>query len=559
MKKLLTRQFLGLVVLLAGLLPAGHALGQAPTWSWAADPGRGFCFNTVVDAAGNMYVAGAFYDTIRFGTTTLISTSPGNIYIYIAKLTSSGACVWAVSATGTGSFEIAYGVAVDSIGNVYVTGYLGENDVSFGGTTLAGTNRGNTAYVAKLNAAGAWQWAVGVRATSTGLGHAFGSALDLDAQGNIYVGGRFYSPHVAFGTIILANSNAMQQSSEVFVAKLSPAGVWQWARRADSPEDDYLYGLVVDSAANVYICGAYEGPTATFGTTVLSNPSVTSTDGFIAKLTSAGAWQWALRAGGARNDDIRALAVDRAGTLYATGNFEDSVSIGSFSLQSTGITYQDAFVGQVTPAGTWQWVEQFRSLGGVDVRALAVDRGGNPYVLGAFGGDTLLLGAGQLTNIGLTGSDIFVAKLAPTGAYRWMVGAGGGGQRSEGGRGVAVDGQDNVYVDGTLNNPQITFGALMLTNTTNTSHFFVARLTPTGVGLSDVSTTPAFTLTPNPAHTTVQLTGAPAPTAALLDALGRMVRTVATPAGTASLDVRGLAPGVYTVRAGAAVCRLVIE
>ncbi len=83
--------------------------------------------------------------------------------------------------------------------------------------------------------------------------------------------------------------------------------------------------------------------------------------------------------------------------------------------------------------------------------------------------------------------------------------------------------------------------------------------TPTGVGLPETASSPtAFTLAPNPAHHTVRLTGSTAPTATLLDALGRTVREWPLTA-SAELDVRGLAPGLYTVRAGTAVRRLVIE
>ncbi|MDB5269516.1 MAG: hypothetical protein JWP58_2556 [Hymenobacter sp.] len=75
----------------------------------------------------------------------------------------------------------------------------------------------------------------------------------------------------------------------------------------------------------------------------------------------------------------------------------------------------------------------------------------------------------------------------------------------------------------------------------------------------------ALTAYPNPAGHgpatgRVALTLPPAATRAeLLDPLGRVVRVVPAPAGTATLDVAGLAPGLYVVRAAGQVARLVVE
>ncbi len=80
---------------------------------------------------------------------------------------------------------------------------------------------------------------------------------------------------------------------------------------------------------------------------------------------------------------------------------------------------------------------------------------------------------------------------------------------------------------------------------------------PTGVAAA--APTAAFSLYPNPARHTAHLSGAPGPTAVLTDGLGRTVRTVPVTAGAAELDLRGLAPGLYVVRAGGAARRLVVE
>ena len=73
-----------------------------------------------------------------------------------------------------------------------------------------------------------------------------------------------------------------------------------------------------------------------------------------------------------------------------------------------------------------------------------------------------------------------------------------------------------------------------------------------------------LTLAPNPARSTATLTlpaAIQARAVTVADALGRVVRQAALPAPATALtlDVTGLASGVYAVRCAAATARLVVE
>ncbi|MBH8560060.1 FG-GAP-like repeat-containing protein [Hymenobacter negativus] len=71
---------------------------------------------------------------------------------------------------------------------------------------------------------------------------------------------------------------------------------------------------------------------------------------------------------------------------------------------------------------------------------------------------------------------------------------------------------------------------------------------------------PALAAFPNPTTGRTALALPPAATSAeVLDGLGRVLRTVPARAGSATLDVAGLAPGLYLVRAAGQVARLVVE
>jgi hypothetical protein len=164
--------------------------------------------------------------------------------------------------------------------------------------------------------------------------------------------------------------------------------------------------------------------------------------------------------------------------------------------------------------------------------------------------------------------DVFVAKYVDTStgstpatssfANAWATSAGGTG--NDRGRGIAVSGS-RVYVVGNVILPA-TFGSISFGSSgSDTSNFLAALPAATPLATARAGA-PVLTLSPNPAHGAAQLTGsAPHAAVAVLDALGRPVTgTTADAAGTARLALpTGLAPGVYLVRSGTQVRRLVVE
>ncbi len=549
------RPWLALLVGLLLLLSAAQPLcAQAPTWQDAVGPGAGQGWSTAVDAAGNTYVTGSFYNTATFGAITLTSAGYD---LFVAKRSPAGVWQWATGAGGS-SYDTSTGVAVDGSGNVVVTGYFRSPTITFGTTTLTNANAGEyDLFVAKLTPTGAWQWATG----AGGSGWDSGSGVAVDGSGNVVVTGYFDSPTITFGVTTLTNAG----SFDLFVAKLTPTGAWQWATSAGGSRTDWSTGVAVDGSGSVVVTGFFFSSTITFGATTLTNASAGYSDLFVAKLTPTGTWQWATGAGGIYDDFSYGVAVDGSGSVVVTGPFYSStLSFGATTLANAG--FSNLFVAKLTPTGAWQWAT---GAGGTSPsstssydwsRGVAVDGSGSVVVTGYFSSSTLTFGATTLTNAG--NEDLFVAKLTPTGIWQWATGA--GSSDSDYSIDVAVDGSGSVVVTGYFTSPTLTFGATTLTNPTPNPGpfdyaFFLARLS-TVTGLPEDPTQPAFTLAPNPARTTVQVMGAVGTTATLLDAVGRVVGTAAiSPTGAATLDVRALPAGLYVLRAGAATRRLVVE
>ncbi|MBO94483.1 MAG: hypothetical protein CMI32_06245, partial [Opitutales bacterium] len=141
-------------------------------------------------------------------------------------------------------------------------------------------------------------------------------SVAVDSSGDTYYAGSF-GDFALFGDIPLYSSGG----SDIFIAKLSSNGSWQWAVKAGGSSSDHGKGIAVDSSGNAYVTGYFYG-TATFGSTSLTSSG--SNEIFIAKLSSSGSWQWAVKAGGTSDDRGYGIAVDSSGNAYATGYFNNA-------------------------------------------------------------------------------------------------------------------------------------------------------------------------------------------------------------------------------------------
>ncbi|MBH8559946.1 T9SS type A sorting domain-containing protein [Hymenobacter negativus] len=139
-------------------------------------------------------------------------------------------------------------------------------------------------------------------------------------------------------------------------------------------------------------------------------------------------------------------------------------------------------------AQTWQWataptaiLDQSTGLGGSSISAIAHDAAGNTVVAGQFYG-TFTLGTTTLTSAGY--SDVFVAKISPSGEWLQAVRAGGTGEDVI--SALKLDAAGNAVVAGNfghlITGGTATFGATTLTaaGTTGSSDAFVATLSPGG-------------------------------------------------------------------------------
>ncbi|MBJ6110201.1 hypothetical protein JAO73_14355 [Hymenobacter sp. BT523] len=188
----------------------------------------------------------------------------------------------------------------------------------------------------------AWQSAraVAVATAAVSGNYSIVKATAVDAAGNVYLTGDFQNTVVLGGTTLTSLG-----ITDVFIAKFNPfSNQFIWAQRAGGTGRDICSALVV-SGTSMYVAGSFSSPTASFGTTMLTNAGTGSTAGtfdvFVAKLTDAGptgSFVWAQQVGGADLDVANGLAVSGV-SIYVSGDFGSrTAAFGASTLTNAGFS-----------------------------------------------------------------------------------------------------------------------------------------------------------------------------------------------------------------------------
>lgn len=164
----------------------------------------------------------------------------------------------------------------------------------------------------------------------------------------------------------------------------------------------------VDAAGNVVLVGNFMGSIDFGGGPIASRGE---SDGYIAKYTAEGAYQWAMQIGGAGYDRVEAAGIDASGEVFASGTFAGTVDFGAGPVTAAGpVTTHDIFVARYSSAGAYVWVRRFGNDAPESVSGLAVDRDGAIVLGGTFTG-TVAFDTDTLQAIDTSGG--VIAKLEP--------------------------------------------------------------------------------------------------------------------------------------------------
>jgi hypothetical protein len=271
-----------------------------------------------------------------------------------------------------------------------------------------------------------------------------GQSIAVDSSGNAYVTGRTISTD--FPTM-----NPLQPvnggSYDAFVSEINPSGsALVYSTYLGGGGADYGYSIAMDSSRNVYVIG-YTGSTNFPTMNPLQPANGGAVDAFVAKLNPSGsALVYSTYLGGSGDDLGQGIAVDSSGNAYVTG-WTSSTNFPTMNpLQPTyGGGPYDVFVAAINPSGSALVYSTY--LGGSfddEGYGIAVDSSGNAYVTGV----TTSTNFPTVTPLqpANEGTDAFVSEISPSGsALVYSTYLGGGGDF---GYGIATDSSGNAYVTG---------------------------------------------------------------------------------------------------------------
>jgi uncharacterized delta-60 repeat protein len=381
-----------------------------------------------IDSSGNVYVTGSSFDGFTDYATV--------------KYDAAGEQQWVARYDGAGHFyDYARAIAVDAAGNVYVTGYSSDSALIPRYTTI------------KYNSAGQEQWV----AVYGGGGTTFGdsaAAIAVDASGNIYVTG---------------TSEGVDGIFDYATIKYDSAGREQWVTRYNGPAHGGggATAMLLDNSGNIYVTG-----TAANGNSGADYATI--------KYNSSGQEQWVAFYSGpgspGNSDSAEAMALDASGNVYVTGESQglgtdldyatvkynsdgqqqwaaryvgpsDHDEAHGIAVDNLGNVYVTGFSWaadtaadyatiKYNSAGQEQWVARYNGPANLAdyANAIAVDSSGNVYVTGTVGSDTWY--------------DYATIKYNSAGQQQWVAGYSGPGGDSDEANAIVVDGSGNIYVTG---------------------------------------------------------------------------------------------------------------
>jgi uncharacterized delta-60 repeat protein len=327
-------------------------------------------FGIAVDSLNNIFLTGHTYS---FG---------GGINIFLLKYNSSGDLEW-YKLWNRSVQDMGRAVALDSLNNIYIVGHSGNTWDGLADMVLV-----------KFNSSGDYQW----ERTWGGGKNDDAMAITLDSSNNIYLAG--YTMSYGLG------------ARDICLVKYNSSGVKLWNTTWGGSDNDRGASIVLDSSGNIFI----GGETRNYGAGL--------TDMCLVKYNSSGDYKWHRTWGGVENDWGKAISIDKMNNIYLTGYTR------SFTNGET-----DMCLVKYNNTGIQQWNHTWGGKYEEEAYGVAVDSLDNIYITGE-----------AQSSEGAPKNLCLVKYNNDTEEYEWH--SIWGGIQSDGAFSVKLDSLDNIYLGG---------------------------------------------------------------------------------------------------------------
>ncbi len=433
---------------------------------------------------GNVYLAGSFSGTMDLNPSPSVYnvTSNGQRDIFLACYSAGGAFIWGFSIGGADN-DVVKNLAVDANSNVVVVGQYRGYGIDFNpGAGVKNLNSVGIAdgFVAVYSNSGIFKWANTIGGTTE---YDDAQSTVVDQSGNIYVAGNFHSvmdidPSQAVSKFLNSSFGT------AFLIKYNSSGQLIWgfnfAGGGNAGVDNAVWAMQTDNKGFLYLGGCYTGnsdfdPSSSVASLTASGVH----DGFIAKYSTDGIFQFVTDVKGAASEQVIDLVLDD-GDIYSVGYTESnsmkfSGTTGTVSRPS-GSDKANIFVARYDNNGEVKWGHIF---GGTDVDfgwGIAVANG-FVYCTGYFQNGVDFDPSANTGNLSSNGkNDIFLARYDLDGNYICSFNIGDAG--NDNAYKLAADPSGNLYICGYISPGNVDFApfsSILNMSSTGGTDVFLAK------------------------------------------------------------------------------------
>lgn len=304
-------------------------------------------YGVALDSSNEAIIAG-FTSSTDFPTAAAYRTKNGGGLsdAFVTKLNASGTALIYSTYLGGAGEDVAYGVAVDALGNAYVAGYEASTDFPVTPGAVQSKNAGGyDAFVTALNTSGAALY-------STLLGgdkEDYAMSIAVDRDGSAYVTG--YTASSGYPATSGAFQHTKANGYDAFLTKLTSTGSLAYSTFLGASDDDFGLAIAVDSDAKAYVTGTTASTDFATTADAISAPAMGMFNVFVTRLSPDGsALDYSTYVGASGFAIGYALAIDTAGSAYVAGyTMSSDFPISTAAAQASFAGASDAFVMKIAP------------------------------------------------------------------------------------------------------------------------------------------------------------------------------------------------------------------